>query len=214
MSEEPTPEFSLEMTFALLDGVEKVFGAMDIKLFLCFGGLIGALREGKMIPWDGDLDLVFNATNLGGAPGIDKIVEALKPEIHGQVLPRVISGSQHGYIWDVQVFHSVPRPHKGPWHHNYVTYGQICLFPLYRDKRGWWHIKEGKHGDYRGWLFPHYMFDPPTERTITLNGRIFNIPNGAEELLAEIYGDWKTPSKKKSTHPKEIYGKLPPTLVI
>jgi len=210
--EDIRPTFSLEMSLELVDAALGVFDKLGVRLYLCFGGLIGALRSGQVIPWDGDLDFVFDATHLGGAEGINNIVEQLKEVVVGQVLPRIINKNPHGFVWDIQLFHSVANPYEGPWNHNNVTYGQVCLFPLYRDHRGWWHVKQYKDAKYNGWMFPHATFDPPADRTATLNGREFFIPTLAEDLLVKLYGDWKTPSKSKSTCKKEFYGKLPPTM--
>lgn len=60
--------------FILLDELERICRKYSIPYFLICGGLIGALRDGNMIPWDDDLDLAFTRENY------EKLARAVKEE--------------------------------------------------------------------------------------------------------------------------------------
>lgn len=73
---------SLSLQRSLLARVAAVAAREDVRLFLFWGTLLGHVREGRILPWDDDVDLAM--VNLG-AEGQDRFCRALHAaglEIH------------------------------------------------------------------------------------------------------------------------------------
>ena len=45
----------------ILKHVQNLFDTLNIEYFFAFGTLLGAIRHGKRVPWDDDIDIVISA---------------------------------------------------------------------------------------------------------------------------------------------------------
>jgi hypothetical protein len=65
---------SLTLQRRLLQKTLAIADTLDISLFLCWGSLLGHVREGRILPWDDDVDLAL--FELGRAPALKAALEA------------------------------------------------------------------------------------------------------------------------------------------
>lgn len=183
--------------------MEEICNSIGIQIFLHAGTVMGALRDGAIIPHDDDIDIAFRAR-----------------EDKGKLLPLLVDKFGQDHVFSRILDDGIVEVSRLIIVHitkNGNEAGQVDLFPLYRDERGWWALRNYKNGGFYGRRFPHTAFDPPAEETAMLNGKEFYIPNGAEDLLDFYYGrsiNWRIPllppKRGKSPVPSEFYGETLP----
>lgn len=117
----------------LLDELDRVCRAHGLSYFLAYGTLLGAVRDGGIIPWDVDADVWVLGEEL------DQLVEALRadvdprfelltPETHGDyeyLFPRLtLRGVHHVYL-RVDLFPLDPAPGARRWWRGYITIAHL-----------------------------------------------------------------------------------------
>lgn len=185
--------------------LKKIFDKHGIIFWLEGGTLIGAVRDGKIIPWDDDADITIwikDACRL-----VDARKDFDKTEFEMYVIPVHMPtyGLGHYEIRDKKtkkhliciLFNYVAKRHMVrarflPPISNAIRYFHIIKcdkllklswkillkFHLYKD-----HVVR----------YPMKCFGTPT--TITFYGEEFMIPGNYDECLTHMYGDWRTPEK-------------------
>jgi lipopolysaccharide cholinephosphotransferase len=118
----------------MLHLVAGIFEKRSIGYFLCAGTALGACRDGDLIPWDFDVDLLVPLESYGAA--LDALRDEL-PERYGVLDP-----------WTDPTYEQLfGRVHLASVHHKYV---HIDLFPL----GGTFASRRAQHVQLRlsGWL--------------------------------------------------------------
>lgn len=167
------PDCCTEHLVDLAVFTHELLGRHDILHWIDYGGLLGAVRDGELIPWDGDIDFGCLRSDL------DKIV-ALGPEIAaaGHKLETSDPLVARIYFSEVNLQHA-----------------DIFLWDEHDDVLDL-HTYPGFDwpgmGDRRS--FPRRFVDHL--ETVTLNGRPMPAPSPVHEFLSEYrYGpDYMTPA--------------------
>ena len=175
-----------------LEALDKVFKKFNITYWLDCGTLLGAVREGKPMDWDSDIDISIWFKDLPKVYMRRK--EFLKYGYEFRCLPKpgICKGKDHricivalkvrkgklvqmfGWNWVTKISYYVNR------HMNYgFTYHIFFLLSmLFGAKRLKW-------GEYE-WL--------GNLAYVEMLGTVYPIPEHVEEYLAYRYGaDWRTP---------------------
>lgn len=154
-----------------LDGMEKLFSIFDylgIPLMLCYGTLLGAIRQGSFLAHDDDVDLLY----VDGCSSQDEIVENQR-----RLIDRLNTA---GIKCDPVTL--------GKNFHAFVGGVSLDLFPCWQEGDKTFLLMEQMR--YRS--IPTALLLPTA--TATLHGRKFNAPANPQSFLAERYGPtWQTP---------------------
>ena len=76
----------------LLDDMTERFEIAGIKWCLIAGGLLGGIREGKLIPWDDDLDIVIHVKNRRERIHYTRLIESLYSNVKNIEISYIMSG--------------------------------------------------------------------------------------------------------------------------
>lgn len=76
----------------LLDDMTERFEIAGIKWCLIGGGLLGGIREGKLIPWDDDLDIVIHVKNRQERMHYTRLIESLYSNVKNIEISYTVSG--------------------------------------------------------------------------------------------------------------------------
>jgi hypothetical protein len=144
--------------------LKGIFDQNNIKFWLCFGTLLGAVRDNEFIPYDTDTDICVYKEDLGKivnvVPELEKMNLKLIRVIHEKNLITFMRNDE--YI-DIYVF---------------VKRRKALI------------LKEWRMGDT---FKIKYKFFKKFAKIIFLN-QTFLVPNKYEKLLEEFYGkDWRIP---------------------
>lgn len=168
-----------------LTGLHKVadlLEAHDIPFWLESGTLLGAVREGRLLPWDNDLDLSIRSSD------VHRLLRLKWPLL------------LRGYRVKKERFYQDYGPLKAgelrilkikSWHLKAKAENKLLidLFIKYPDEdRYYWSV--GKKSIVNK-SAPRHHYD--TLDTIVFDNREFCIPSDVENYLTHRYGDWRTP---------------------
>ncbi|WP_438308268.1 LicD family protein [Pseudomonas guariconensis] len=175
-----TKEIARELVLTLC----SITDAEGIDLYLDFGTLLGALREGDFIPWDDDIDFSVNADQF------ERLVTLVR-EMRG-ALP-----SREGVEWRIEVIatHGVDFAIRLTCEN---AEGADMIIPFETDiarrvRRDGSAVVIGAMPE---WFCPQHHFDGFTE--IQLFGATLKAPNDAYGYLDFVYGEWRLPKKDMS----------------
>ena len=160
---DPTP---LDPAFAAqrLKEVKSVFDELGVFFWLGSGTCLGAVREGRFIPWDDEMDTA-GVIGMHGltVETLDRVAEAFR---------------ERGFYAPIRhnsLYSSV----------NFIKDGVRVDWTCHR-------IVDGKAYEFPGVELPLSLFERPRE--IEFIGETFRIPNPPEEYLRLKYGpEWRTP---------------------
>jgi hypothetical protein len=165
----------------------RVIEGFGLKTHLIFGALLGAVREGKLIDSDTDIDLAY----------ISNESEPKKIILEARDLFNNIK--KHLTIW--RYFDHMGKRHSvndiiNPCGQIFIkTKSKDLPFPVVDLKASW--IKDG---DYWNCIWG-YLFKYNGLKQIDFYGCKFNIPESPQLLLSKVYGDdWMTPRQTKAIH--------------
>ncbi|MCI8210529.1 hypothetical protein AUC61_13390 [Pseudomonas sp. S25] len=177
--------FSHPRTKQLATEVVRFFSSMaesaGIDLYLDFGTLLGALREGDFIAWDDDIDFSVNE------PQFQAMVKLVRD--NQQHLPTL-----EGVTWNIELIasHNVDfaiRVTCG----NVEGFDQIIPFETDIARRV---MRDGSSvmiGAMPEWFCPQKHFEGFD--SIELFGTTLKVPTDAHDYLHFIYGEWREPKK-------------------
>jgi len=181
---------SKDATKDLLD-VKRVLDSKGVKFFLCYGALLGAIREKDFIDTDDDIDLVITDTltykqRKEIAWLLDDIGFVLNDDIVWNVYGR-FEANQTGYNGTeetgiIAIKRNIP----------------VSIMFYYNDGTEWLCIP--KRGGIPVMSIP-YKFLKEGEY-IKFKGEKFLVPSPVIEYLEWTYGDWKTP---RDEHAKQYW---------
>ena len=160
---DPTP---LDPAFAAqrLKEVKSIFDELGVFFWLGSGTCLGAVREGRFIPWDDEMDTA-SVIGMHGltVETLDRVAEAFRERGFYYHVDHNFRYSSFSFIKDgVRV----------DWTCHRIVDGKAYLFP--------------------GIELPLSLFENPTE--IEFIGETFRVPNPPEEYLRLKYGpEWRTP---------------------
>jgi hypothetical protein len=171
----------------LLDSVKQILEGDDIAFWIEGGTLLGAVRDGKFIPWDHDLDMgmIFESDAK-----MRRLIRDLRKQFHVSVK----GFPERDDIWQLgkyRVLKIFPRKHK-------VLKDSLCL-DLFVYYRSWMQELNREVYKYVVWYKNAYhetrFFD--TREKMEFYGLIVPVPSNPREFLEVKYGkNWRTPIKE------------------
>jgi len=159
--------------------VKEVADKHKVPLILCQGVLLGAIRENRLLPWDGDFDFFI----LSSIP-------------YKNIVAMIDQFSEEGSnIWETYNI-----PDGTPIHWSFAhspasgksTFGFKILYPS-KDPNFFCAVTcyLGRDAGAAMTLFPKDMFDPPQE--FEFLGKTFLVPKPPEKWIEMNFGaNWKT----------------------
>jgi len=173
---------------ALLGDAVDILGEAGIDYHLDYGTLLGLVRDGDIIPWDGDLDIGVLATDW---PVLETTFDAFRQR--GWRVPHTkYEMGTEGPGWRA----SDPKQ---------ITIATPVLLPTTLGRITMDVVAKYADGDYLRWYSGHLPCRAPAtyfagRREIAVAGRMARIPAEAEAYLSLIYGDWRTPRRDYVAH--------------
>jgi len=166
----------------LADELKKfrdVLKEIDVDIILCYGVLLGAIRENRFLPWDKDLDVFL-------LPHVD--LEVVKKHLQEKGYEEVSSAADE-----------VPNG-KFLWAKKYVG-DHIIVFEVqqvhYKDDIAFTNKYLGKsyNKDIKkaATVYPKSMFE--NLDTIEFNGVKYFVPGNVKEYLSMTYYKWEEPEE-------------------
>lgn len=169
----------------LLAQVTTILDDLGLPYWLEGGTLLGIIREGRLLPWDNDVDISMHVNHLTHP---ENLFEALK-NIGLRVRTRYFKESSEilkkGNIRMIKVRQ---RRFFG------LLKGTVCLDIFVKYTRGdhtFWEI------DNKQKQVPYHFYE--TLDTLEFKDKTYSIPKDAEGYLTYRYGDWKIPVKDWDT---------------
>jgi phosphorylcholine metabolism protein LicD len=169
---------NLEVAQKMLKDVTDIFDKHGVRYWLDFGTLLGIVREGRILPWDDDMDI--------------SIFEDDRQKVHDVVMPEIKKLNYRTYSrlhmdendeilknGDFRTFKV--RNYRWKFFKGYV---KIDIFVMY-EKDGFLYWREfGKRHRLPIKLISE--FD-----TIEFNGKNYTKPKDTDAYLTYHYGDWR-----------------------
>ena len=170
----------------MLEKVAEILEFNKYPYWLDAGTLLGAIRDGKLIPWDHDLDIGLQFSK-------DSDLENLIQLLRKQFYVRALGFSKKEGIWNLGKYRIIKVYNKK----SFFFRKKLCLdiFIFYREPIN----SEGeivyKYGVWdQNAYFDSNLID--NLKSIKFYGRNYNIPGDSHEYLKFKYGDsWGTPKK-------------------
>ena len=163
------PRVDVDIAEALLHEVQEILGDLGIKFFLRHGTALGAVRDGRIMPWDDDID-IGSIIGMHGHTAA-KVEEAVKrlAELDVEMDYTVFKGQINVVLW------------RGGSHLDWCNYeiegDSIIQFP--------------------GVPIPLDLFEEL--QPLSFLGDTFYVPNPPERYFEIKYGpDWQTPMESGS----------------
>ena len=186
---------NLEDARNLLLELVDLLNAAGIDYMLDAGTLLGIVRDGDLIPWDGDLDISIPDR------GLPKLLELVRQgALRHRWISRRFFASAYD-CWDAGDYRAI-KVRDRRWR---LFKGRLVadLYIKYRwkDAYYWSSMRMISKADAR-------YFDRYEE--LDYFGRRVKVPASYQEYLTQIYGDWRTPRRdyKPQTEDGTIIGSL------
>jgi len=167
----------------MLKDITNLFDELEIPYVLEFGTLLGIVREGRLLPWDTDLDISINDDAL------DKVIKHKRKiwKLGYRTRVRYFKKDIGSYkVGDIRILKIQTR--------KFFFIKDKGLLDIFVMKR-----EDGGHTFVVGET-PSVLKTVPLKyhdntSSIDFDGKIYRIPKFYEDYLEYIYGDWKTPKK-------------------
>jgi hypothetical protein len=165
--------------------VHERFEAHGVWHCLAYGTLLGAVRDGDLVPWDYDFDLLIQPRD------VDRIVAlSARTAADGIAFRREIAGS-HMLAVNPRGITDAASGAVSVWL-DAEKIADLYAFTLFDD--GVLRRFDVERDTY--WVphssFAHYFVE--RLESATIGGRAYPVPQDARRLLADTYGDdWRTP---------------------
>ena len=187
MSSPATPPgpAAADAVFSVLCSLHAAFERHGIWHCLLFGTLLGAVRQGDIISWDHDLDLMIRPVDVSRVLALDEELALdgiqLSPET---LMAGRLAANPGGAPWFDPSFLRITQGTAGC--------GEIYAPSVFDDGVLRFHDFEHEVIHWAHSSFPAFVVEEL--RTATVRGRPFPVPRYAEQLLEWHYGtDWRTP---------------------
>jgi len=174
-----------EIAESLLLDVAKSLNILSVNYWLEGGTLLGIKRESRLLPWDNDLDLSINSSEVSK---IDDLIINLKSKNLRVRVRKFDSTSEFFNRGDIRI---IKIRNKRFFN---LLKGSVCLeiFVKYPKKENTY------------WMIGNTTKNVPSkyyakQQTIKFKDYLFSIPMLTEEYLTYRYGDWKKPVKEWNT---------------
>jgi phosphorylcholine metabolism protein LicD len=174
-----------EIAESLLLDVAKSLDILSVNYWLEGGTLLGIKRESRLLPWDNDLDLSINSSEVSK---IDDLIINLKSKNLRVRVRKFDSTSEFFNKGDIRI---IKIRNKRFFN---LLKGSVCLeiFVKYPKKENTY------------WMIGNTTKNVPSkyyanQQTIKFKDYLFSIPVLTEEYLTFRYGDWKKPVKEWNT---------------
>ncbi|MGB5500535.1 MAG: LicD family protein [Maribacter sp.] len=169
----------------LLSEVTTIFESCKIAYWLEGGTLLGLRREGRLLPWDNDLDISIHESESNK---ISLLQNTLKKEGY-RVRTRVFEKDSDAYKkGDLRMIKIRTKRFFG------LLKGNVCLdvFIKYtKNEKTYWEIANKVKN------VPSKYYE--TFKTLDFKGKPYAIPELTDEYLSYRYGDWQTAVKDWDT---------------
>jgi len=168
----------------MLKDVTNLLDELDIRYFLEFGTLLGIVREGRLLPWDTDLDISITDDNL------QKLIDNKRKfwDIGYRIKFRRFKNDIGKYKkGDIRIIKMQTRKL-----YFLKDKSLLDIFIMKKEDDGHTFVVNDK---------PHILKTVPLKfhnnsNSIDFDGKTYSIPDFHEDYLEYIYGDWRTPKKE------------------
>ena len=174
-----------EIAESLLLDVAKSLDILSVKYWLEGGTLLGIKRESRLLPWDNDLDLSINSSEVSK---IDDLIMNLKSKNLRVRVRKFDNTTEFFNKGDIRI---IKIRNKRFFN---LLKGSVCLeiFVKYPKKENTY------------WMIGNTIKNVPSKyyaklQSIKFKDYLFSIPMLTEEYLTYRYGDWKKPVKEWNT---------------
>ncbi len=193
---------NIEKTIQLLDIVVTTLNKHNIKYYLDFGTLIGAMRDNALIPWDDDIDI--SLLNEEDYKKIPAVLDEIKKKHHLRTYLFTFKSSKKKRKTKKRIIHTenVTFTDENNYQIAKVRDNKFLIFG-----RGNCCIDiffKYKHNGSSNWMAYGMENFIPLEFTcdelinIDFYGIRCSIPKEYDKYLTYKYGDWKTPNENWS----------------
>lgn len=163
----------------------KIFDDNNIRYWLEGGTLLGIRREGRLLPWDDDLDISMMVDQL---EKLDMLLSDLKKRGFRVRIRKFEKDSNYFKKGNIRMIKIRTKSFFG------LKKGKVCLdvfikYPI--ENKAYWEIA----GKTKYVPLKFYK----SFREISFNNYDFSIPELTEDYLTYRYGDWETPVKDWDT---------------
>lgn len=174
-----------EIAESLLLEVVKSLDSLNIEYWLEGGTLLGIKRESRLLPWDNDLDLSINNSQINK---VDNLISDLKTKNLRVRLRKFNKTSEVFKKEDIRIIKIRNRRFFN------LLKGDVCLEIF---------VKYPKENNTY-WMIGDVTKNVPSKfyskfKTIKFKDYSFSIPFLADEYLTFRYGDWKKTVKEWNT---------------
>ncbi|MCK5442432.1 MAG: LicD family protein [Maribacter sp.] len=169
----------------LLSDVITVFESCHITYWLEGGTLLGLRREGRLLPWDDDLDISIHESEKSK---LKRLEQNLRKKGFRFRIRKFQRDSDHFKKGDLRMIKIRNKHFFG------LIKGKVCLDIF---------IKYTKNGKTY-WEIANKVKNVPSKyyssfSSLDFNGKSYSIPKLTDEYLTYRYGDWQTPVKDWDT---------------
>jgi phosphorylcholine metabolism protein LicD len=169
----------------LLSEVTSIFESCNVTYWLEGGTLLGLRREGRLLPWDNDLDISIHESEFNKLSLLQNTLKKNGYRVRTRVFEKNSDVFKKG---DLRMIKIRTRRFFG------IFKGNVCLdvFIKYtKNEKTYWEIAN----KVKNVPFKYYE----TFKTLDFKGKPYAIPNLTDEYLTYRYGDWQTPVKDWDT---------------
>jgi len=169
----------------LLSDVITIFESCNITYWLEGGTLLGLRREGRLLPWDNDLDISIHESEFNKLSLLQNTLKKKGYRVRTRVFEKDSDVFKKG---DLRMIKIRTKRFFG------ILKGNVCLdvFIKYTKKeKTYWEIANKVKN------VPSKYYD--TFKTLDFKGKPYVIPELTDEYLTYRYGDWQTPVKDWDT---------------
>ena len=167
----------------MLKDVTNLLDELDIPYVLEFGTLLGIVREGRLLPWDTDLDISITDDALGKLIQHKRKIWKLGYRTRIRYFKKDIGSYKVG---DIRILKIQTRKFF-----ILKDKGLLDVFIMKREKDGHTFVVGETPSVLK--TIPLKYHDSTT--TIDFDNKTYRIPKLYENYLEYIYGDWRTPKK-------------------
>lgn len=175
-----------EKALKMLKDVSEVLERHGVEYILDCGTLLGIVRENRLLPWDNDVDLAVDSSQI---PKLKKCMLALWLKGYRVRFARTTKESSIISI-------NAPRILRVRNRKRLIHRGEnlIDIFIKYDGGDGYHYLKVGENSrNSIEQKFPSkFLFE---RSSIDFNGKAYPVPKDYAEYLTYRYGDWKVPVK-------------------